>query len=127
MDRDNQRDKPVAMAHGRLPGLRQVFAAVERDQEQTVEVEWLENTLSMLKNNLINGTQTISNVEVVSLISDLQKSRRERDKAIEGLRWYANKENYHTQILHERWGPIVRINEDEGERAISILKGLGSP
>lgn len=39
------------------------------------EQMWQPNTLSMLRYNLVNGTQTISNDEVVTLIDDIQKLR----------------------------------------------------
>jgi len=55
--------------------------------------------------------------------------KAERDKLIEGLRWYADKTNYVQEVHHLRHGTLIgpaeAIYYDEGQRARDILHEIG--
>ena len=68
---------------------------------------------------------------------ELQKARqeigrlqKERDKLIEGLRWYGDRETYDGNVEWDDDGNIIRaewppINVDNGQHARDILKEIG--
>ncbi|REK54730.1 MAG: hypothetical protein C6W55_10380 [Thermobacillus sp.] len=80
----------------------------------------------------MNGSfQSLSaaNARIKELDAELKRLREERDKLIEGLRWYADKTNYVQEVHHLRHGTLIgpaeAIYYDEGQRARDILKEIG--
>ena len=63
------------------------------------------------------------------LLDELERVNRERNKLIEGLRWYADKTNYVQEVHHLRHGTLIgpaeAIYYDEGQRARDILREVG--
>ena len=62
-------------------------------------------------------------------INELEKLKQERDKLIEGLRWYADKTNYVQEVHHFWHGTLIEPAEaiyyDGGQRARDILHEIG--
>lgn len=71
------------------------------------------------------------NEEYQSHMSGMQQEvsrlQVERDKAIEGLRWYADEGNYEEKALNDTWATYHPVRSDEGNKARSILSELGVP
>ena len=67
--------------------------------------------------------------EIDSLEDQLLSAQQDRDKLIEGLRWYADKTNYVQEVHHLRRGTLIgpaeAIYYDEGQRARDILREVG--
>lgn len=71
--------------------------------------EWLEDRL-------------ITNTRL--LLSELDRQREEQGKLIEGLRWYADRDNYRGYYGSGGYWKAP-ANDEEGKRARDILKSIG--
>jgi hypothetical protein len=61
---------------------------------------------------------------------EIERLREQRDKLIEVLRWYGDRETYDGNVEWDDDGNIIRaewppINVDNGQRARDILKEIG--
>jgi len=57
------------------------------------------------------------------IVQEIKRLQQERDKLIEGLRWYADTKNYEYRTSYlDQDAPII---DDSGQRAREILKEIG--
>ena len=98
-------------------------------REELAKEKYANSIIEMDRDNWISDYSELLK-ELQSAQQEIERLREERDKLIEGLRWYGDRETYDGNVEWDDDGNIIRaewppINVDNGQRARNILREIG--